>query len=110
MACDDGATNKNSIMHKLSECDVWTSLSLSQKKDKVQCIKHPWTRDHTSQNCKFKSSCWKCKSTDHHQLFCPKLVKTNTKVGQVTSDDELSSGELPPVLLPALFVSDVKGT
>ena len=108
LACDDGATNKSSIMHRLSECEVWKSLTLAQKKDKVQCIKHPWSRDHTTLDCKFKSSCWKCKSADHHQLFCP-VVKTVTKVGHVTHDDGESCAELPPVLLPALYVRGVKG-
>ena len=110
LACDDGATNKSSIMHRLFECEVWKGLTLTQKKEKAQCVKHPWTRDHTTLTCKFKSSCWKCKSEDHHQLFCPSVVKASTKVGQVASDDDGSYDELSPVLLPALYVRGVKGT
>ena len=75
-------------MHKLEECEVWKGLTLSQKKEKAQCVKHPWTRDHTTGNCTFKSSCWKCKEAGHHQLFCPKIVKASTRVGQVSSDDD----------------------
>ena len=57
LACDDGATSKVSILHRLDDCEVWTSLSLAQKKAKAQCVKHPWTRDHTTANCTFKSAC-----------------------------------------------------
>ena len=50
------------------------------------------------------------KSRDHFQLLCPKIVKASTEVGQVASDDEENSNELPPVLLPAMFVRGVRGT
>ena len=47
---------------------------------------------------------------NHHQVLCPKIVKATTKVGQVASDDEENSDELPPVLPLAMFVRGIKGT
>ena len=102
LACDDGAPNTDSIRHMLADCDVWKGLSLSQKEEKVQCFKHPWTKQHTTIDCKYKLFCRKCGSADHHRVLCPKIVHTTTKVGQAAPDHEENSTELLPVLLPAL--------
>ena len=37
-------------------------------------------------------------------------MRATTNIGQVASDSEENSDELPPVLLPAMFVRGVKGT
>ena len=45
IACDDGATNADSIAHSVETCDVWNSLSLKDKEAKVKCKKHPFSQD-----------------------------------------------------------------
>ena len=94
LACDDLATNTDSIMHMLADRDVWKGLSLSQKEEKVQCFKHPWTMQHTMVDCKYKSFCRNFGSADHHRVLCPKIVKATTNVCQVASDDEEISDDL----------------
>ena len=37
IACDDGATNIESIKHSVETCEVWNSLSSKEKEAKVKC-------------------------------------------------------------------------
>ena len=101
--------HKESIIMS-ADCDVWKSLSLRQKEGKVPCVKHPWALKHTTHSCPYRSSCWNCQSADHHQVLCLKNVHSTTKFGQAASKGKESSDELPPVLLPAMFVRGVRGT
>ena len=48
IACDDGATNIESIKHSVESCEVWNSLSAKDKEAKVKCKKHPFSQDHNS--------------------------------------------------------------
>ena len=84
-------------------------MSLSQTEEKVQCFKHPWTKQRTTVDCKYKLSCRNCGSADHHRVLCPKIVHATTKVGQAALDHEENYSELPPVLLPVLYVKGIKG-
>ena len=42
LACNDGATNINSIKHSVESCEVWNSLSIKEKEAKIKCKKHPF--------------------------------------------------------------------
>ena len=52
IACDDGATNIESIKHSVENCEVWNSLSAKEKEAKVKCKKHPFSQDHNSSECR----------------------------------------------------------
>ena len=113
LACDDGATNQDSVLHNTEECDIRKALTYDQKKSKVQCIKHPYSRTHTTVQCirptKKKVFCKHCSKEDlHNSLLCPvkwgkkslgllakQPVNNKTKANKVT---------LKPVLLPACIV------
>ena len=71
LACNDGATNEDSILHNVGDCEVWRSLSIQDKRGKVQCIKHPFS-DHKTANCNTAvRACKYCNDKSHHFLLCP---------------------------------------
>ena len=88
---------------------MWKGLSLRQKEEKVQCFKHPWTKQHTTIDCKYKLFCRNCGSAEHHRVLCPEIVPATTKVSQAALDHEENYSELPPVLLQVLYVKGIKG-
>ena len=47
----DGATDLTVVQHPMETCEVWGSLSQRDKERKVQCLKHPFQSDHTTQTC-----------------------------------------------------------
>ena len=75
LACSDGSTDLDSTMHSTGSCAVWSSLTLKEKIDKVNCIKCPfWGKDtnHNTDECrKTKFKCHNClQENDHHTWFC----------------------------------------
>ena len=77
LACADGPTNLNSAMHPTGYCAVWHSLSIQERKEKVNCIKCPFggkETKHTTEDCKkTKFKCHNCsEENNHHTWFCTK--------------------------------------
>ena len=111
LACADGSTDLRTAMHPTGNCAVWRSLSLQEKKGKVNCIKCPFggkETKHVTEDCKkTKYKCHNCLSeNDHHTWFCnrPK-AKTNTTLATITNIED--SLLLPPVMVKTLFISVV---
>ena len=52
VACNDGATNIDSIKHSVESYEVWNSLSVREKEAKIKCKKHPFALDHSHSDCK----------------------------------------------------------
>ena len=81
LACGDGLTDLDAAIHSTYTCDVWRSLNLNQKREKVKCIYHPakgLNCNHTTEECKVgKARCDICKeqnSTGHHTWFCNQVT------------------------------------
>ena len=103
LACDDGATDQDVIIHSVNTCDVWKSLSNQQRLAKVKCKKHPFAKDHVTKDCKMEiRQCKNCKEKSHHILLCPKTrtignsTQTKSLVGTSSSD---------PILMQTTFVT-----
>ena len=111
IACDDGATNIESIKHSVETCDVWNSLVVKEKEAKVKCRKHPFSQDHNNTECKsIIRGCRICKEKSHHTLLCPKRkVKTSTAKNSVTAKTRMSTSLETPVIVHAMFVKTLKG-
>ena len=123
LACNaDGATDLTTCMHNMSTCLVWGSLSYHQRVGKVNCIKHPFSKDgHTSEECTrdINRPCLHCKGVNiHHSLLCPsfqvrKKSSTNTAsstyaVGS-TMECARTESDLPQTLLYACFARTLGG-
>ena len=109
LVCADGATDIKSAMHPTGSCAVWKSLSLREKKEKVNCIKCPFNgkeTKHTTSDCpKKKLKCHNClQEDDHHTWFCTK-TKSKTNSSSSKSLSSCSNLVLPPVLVKTVFVS-----
>ena len=107
LACDDGATDEDVIIHSVNTCDVWKSLSNKEKLAKVKCKKHPFAKDHVTADCKTEiRQCKNCKEKSHHILLCPKTktignsTQTKSLVGTSSSD---------PMLMQTTFVNTSYG-
>ena len=42
LVCGDGATDLKAAMHPTGSCAVWKSMTLKEKKDKVNCVRCPF--------------------------------------------------------------------
>ena len=111
LACADGTTDLRSAIHPTGNCAVWRSLSLQEKKGKVNCIKCPFggkdTKHFTADCKKTKFKCHNClQENDHHSWFCTKpKAKTNSTITKTSISGE--SLLLPPVMVKTMFVSVV---
>ena len=111
LVCADGTTDLKSAMHPTGNCAVWRSLSLREKKDKVNCVKCPFggkETKHFTEDCKkTKIKCHNClQENDHHSWFCTKpKAKTNSTITKTTISE--NSSLLPPVMIKTMFVSVV---
>ena len=75
LACNDGATNIDSIKHSVESCDIWDSLSIKEKEAKVKCKKHPFSLDHSNSNCNSNiRGCKICKEKTHQFMLCPNTM------------------------------------
>ena len=79
--------------HSMSKCNVWVNLPFKEKRKLVPCVKHPFTNNHTNEDCSASvSKCGHCGEVDkHHHLMCDKLeIKTSaTKAAKSASSDVL---------------------
>ena len=70
IACNDGQTNLESCLHKMSECSVFQAMPVKDLIERVNCKKCPYSTDnHSFDTCSKKVFCRKCEGTDHHGLF-----------------------------------------
>ena len=102
LACYDGSTNGQSVMHDTKDCEVWASMNLKDRQDKVNCHKHPFsTNGHLTKDCKnsLRKPCV-CGSSEHHVLLCPKF-KTNSPVASIV---KVSNTVKEDVLLKTIVV------
>ena len=109
LACNvDGATDLTATHHSMETCAVWASLSVKEKKERVQCIKHPFRDDHTTNTCTFKArKCKYCQEDRHHFLLCPKkppLRSSSSNIAKTSSQTAAASVDLP-VMVQAQFVT-----
>ena len=111
LACDDGATNAESICHSVETCDVWNSLNVKEKEAKNKCKKHPFSQDHKTSECKSGiRGCRICKEKSHHTLLCLKRkVKTSSAKTSVSAKTRISSSLETPVIVQAMYVKGLKG-
>lgn len=111
LACADGATDVKSALHPTGNCAVWRSLSLREKRERVNCVKCPFggkDTKHVTADCKkTKLKCHNClQDDDHHTWFCSKpKAKTNTTLTKTSLC--VDSHLLPPVMVKTLYVSVV---
>ena len=100
LACSrDGATNLEVTKHPMATCVVWNSLSFIEKRNLVECIKHPFTKTHKTDDCKNDiRQCKHCNKSDHHFLLCTKKITMSNKA---SCKSTWSNCE---VLLKTLFV------
>ena len=107
LACDDGSTNSDVLLHNVTTCNVWNSLGIKDKEAKVKCKKHPFSIDHKTADCqRAVRACKICQEKSHHFLLCPKKrVATNTSL----TKSMIGSSELPPVMVQTSFVSIGRG-
>ena len=93
LACNDGATNIDSIKHSVESCDVSNSLSIKEKEAKIKCKKHPFSLDHNHSDCKSDiRGCKICKEKMHHFLLCPKRkVRTSSAKSTITMTSRVSA-------------------
>ena len=76
IACNDGATDEDCLLHDVESCEVWKSLSLKDKEAKVKCKKHPFA-DHKTSDCRREiRPCKYCQEKTHHFLLCYKKKAT----------------------------------
>ena len=122
LACNvDGATDLNSCLHSMDSCLAWGSLTLNQRLAKVQCKKHPFRNDHTTDECNtaLNRKCKFCnKENDHHFLLCSKFhvkAKTTSNLSEKVNvaDIKDKKGEvlphMPPVMLYTTYVLSDNG-
>ena len=104
LACADGSTNLNIARHWTRDCAVWNSLTNSQKRAKVNCIIHPFKKDHKTADCPQKTSikCKNCNKVGHHLLLCD---VNNAKTVSTKSSARSNSHQ---VLLKTLIVKSGK--
>ena len=103
LACDDGATNAESICHSVETCDVWNSLNVKEKEAKVKIKKYPFSQDHKTSECKSGiKGCRICKEKSHQ-------VKTSSAKTSVTAKTRISSSLETPVIVQAMYVKGLKG-
>ena len=95
MVCEE---NGDEADHHPKDCDIWNNLSLEDKKKLVKCEHHPWSKTHTTSECRASVTCGHCRGF-HNTIFCNKRVAKTT----VTSTKTASVGA--EVLLKTLFVS-----
>ena len=113
IACNDGKTNLESCLHKMSECSVFQAMPVKDLLARVSCKKCPYsTNDHLFANCNKKVHCRKCDGSDHHGLLCDKKThRSMNNVSMVKSsftihEDHVKQvkNPLPPVLCQVMFV------
>ena len=78
--------------HLMFKCNVWGNLTFKEKRKLVPCVKHPFTDNHTHEDCSASvGKCGHCGYVDkHHHLMCDKLeIKAATKAAKSTSSDVL---------------------
>ena len=111
IACNDGATNIDSIKHSVESCDVWNSLTVKEKEAKVKCKKHPFSFDHNHSDCKSNiRGCKICKEKTHHFLLCPKRkVRTSSAKSTINTTSRVSASLKTPVIVQALLVKTMDG-
>ena len=109
IACNDGATNIDSIKHSVENCEVWNSLSVREKEAKIKCKKHPFSHDHKHSDCKTDiRGCKVCKEKTHHFLLCPKRkVRTSSAKSTITTKSRVSASLRTLVIVQALFVKTI---
>ena len=100
LACNkDGVTNSEGTRHPMASCDLWNNLSLEDKKGLVGCLKHPFSKTHSTEDCvKNIRPCQNCHNTNHHFLLCSKKITLSNKAFCK------SSSSYSEVLLKTLFV------
>ena len=107
LACDDGATDEDVILHSVSTCDVWKALSYKEKLAKVRCKKHPFSQDHTTEECKTDiRPCRDCKEKTHHNLLCP---KKKTIANSTQTKSMIGKNSSSPMLMQTTFVNTESG-
>ena len=96
-------------MHPTGTCAVWKSLSLKEKKARVNCTKCPFgglDTKHKTEECKKTNlKCHNClQEDDHHTWFCfrPKS-KTKSSITKTLIGGE--SNKLPPVMVKTTFIT-----
>ena len=112
IACNDGKTNLETCLHKMTECSVFQAMPLKDLLARVKCKKCPYAKDnHTFASCKKNIKCYHCKDQDHHGLLCGKRKvksKNNTSLVKAnfnfTVQDSQGTGVLPPVMCQVMFV------
>ena len=110
IACNDGKTNLESCLHKMTDCNVFKAMPLKDLLNRVKCKKCPYSSDgHSFASCKKNIRCFHCKETDHHGLFCSKRrikSKNNASLAKssFTVQDGKDTGGLPPVMCQVMFV------
>ena len=111
LACNiDGATDLTTIQHPMESCDVWGLLSLKEKESRVNCIKHPFKTDHTTQTCTVSGKrCKFCSLDTHHFLLCPSKSAIKSSANAVTMSVS-GNGELLPVMVQAQYVVSPDGS
>ncbi len=72
LACHrEGAVVTEEMHHKTGKCANWRKLSLENKIKLVQCIKHPFSPGHKTEECQGDiRPCYFCGSRQHHSLLC----------------------------------------
>ena len=97
LACSDGATDLNVVRHNMETCEVWNSLTIDEKKAKVKCVKHPFTKQHRTEDCNEEiPNCKKCHYNNHHHLMC---FAKNDKNGHPVSTKSAFTYDSNKVLL-----------
>ena len=97
LACSDGATDLNVVRHNMETCEVWNNLTIDEKKAKVKCVKHPFTKQHTTEDCHEEiPNCRKCHYNNHHHLMC---FAKNDKQGHPVSTKSAFTYDSNKVLL-----------
>ena len=112
IACNDGKTNLENCMHKMTECEVFKSMPLKDLLSRVKCKKCPYSNDnHAFQSCKRTTRCYNCKETDHHGLLCAKKRAKNKSKNHVSLAksnsnfvNDQADVSLPPVMCQVMYV------
>ena len=94
MVCEE---NGDRADHHPKNCEVWHNLSYDEKKELVTCVRHPWSKTHTTAECRVNVTCGNC-GASHNTIFCNKaMAKTS-----VASTKTAAAGA--EVLLKTLIV------
>ena len=82
MVCEE---NGDRADHHPMECEVWHNLSYEEKKKVVACVRHPWSKTHTTAECRANVKCRNCGAA-HNTLFCNKTVARTSVASTKTAN------------------------